>query len=71
MEDSKTVFRVGIIGCGRMSSTIEDEVQGPRRGGLVLPYSHAAAYAIIEETEMVAACDVCGFRICNLFRSHG
>ena len=58
MEDSKTVFRVGVIGCGRMSSTIEDEVQGPRRGGLVLPYSHAAAYAIIEETEMVAACDV-------------
>ncbi|MBI1924620.1 Gfo/Idh/MocA family oxidoreductase [Candidatus Poribacteria bacterium] len=51
-------LRVGIIGCGRMASTIEDEVQGPRRGGLVLPYCHAGAYAIVEETEMVAACDV-------------
>ena len=51
-------FRVGVIGCGRMASTIEDEVQGPRRGGLVLPYSHAAAYAVVEESEMVAACDI-------------
>lgn len=51
-------LRVGIIGCGRMASTIEDEVQGPRRGGLVLPYCHAGAYAIVEETEMVAACDI-------------
>ena len=51
-------FRVGVIGCGRMASTIEDEVQGPRRGGLVLPYCHAGGYAVVEETEMVAACDV-------------
>ena len=27
-------LRVGIIGCGRMTSSIEDEVQGIRRGGL-------------------------------------
>ena len=51
-------FRVGIIGCGRMASTIEDEVQGPRRGGLVLPYCHAGGYQAVAETEMVAACDV-------------
>lgn len=51
-------FRVGVIGCGRMASTIEDEVQDPRRDGLVLPYSHAAAYAVVEATEMVAACDI-------------
>ena len=51
-------LRVGIIGCGRMASTIEDEVQGTRRGGLALPYCHAGAYAIVEETEMVAACDI-------------
>ena len=51
-------FRVGVIGCGRMASTIEDEVQGPRRGGLVLPYCHAGGYAVVEETEMVAACDI-------------
>ena len=52
------IYKVGIIGCGRMSSTIEDEVQGPRRGGLVLPYSHAAGYKMVAATEMVAACDV-------------
>lgn len=51
-------FRVGVIGCGRMASTIEDEVQGTRRGGLVLPYCHAGGYAVVEETEMVAACDI-------------
>ena len=51
-------YRVGIIGCGRMSSTIEDEVQGARRGGLVLPYCHAGGYQAVESTEMVAACDV-------------
>jgi predicted dehydrogenase len=61
----KKVFRVGVIGCGRMASTIEDEVQGPRRGGLVLPYSHAAAYAIVEETTIVAACDVDKGRLKN------
>ena len=37
-------FRVGIIGCGRMASTIEDEVQGLQRGGLILPYCHAGGY---------------------------
>ena len=51
-------LRVGIIGCARMASTIEDEVQGIRRGGLALPYCHAGAYAIVEETEMIAACDI-------------
>ena len=51
-------FRVGIIGCGRMANTIEDEVQGPRRGGLILPYCHAGGYVEVEETEMVAACDI-------------
>lgn len=59
----KAVFRVGVIGCGRMASTIEDEQiarrkERPYRGGLVLPYSHAAGYAVVEETEIVAACDI-------------
>ena len=51
-------LRVGIIGCGRMASTIEDEVQGPRRGGIVRPYCHAGGYAVVEETKIVAACDI-------------
>ena len=57
------MFRVGIIGCGRMADTIEDEQikkrkERPYRGGLALPYSHAAGYAAVQETEVVAACDV-------------
>ncbi len=51
-------FRIGIIGCGRIASTIDDELQGPRRGGIVLPLCHAGGYALVEETEMVAACDI-------------
>ena len=51
-------YRVGIIGCGRIASTIDDELQGPRRGGIVLPLAHAGGYACVEETEIVAACDV-------------
>ena len=56
-------FRVGIIGCGRMANTIEDEQvtkrkRGPYRGGMVLPYCHAGGYAVVQETDMVAACDI-------------
>ena len=51
-------YKVGVIGCGRMASTIEDEVQGARRSGLRLPYCHAGAYSVVEETEIVAACDI-------------
>jgi len=64
----KEHFRVGIIGCGRMADTIEDEQierrrTHPYRGGLVLPYSHAAGYTALQETEMVAACDVDAARL--------
>lgn len=41
-----------------MTSTIEDEVQGRSMGGLRLPYSHAAGYKVVEDVEMVAACDI-------------
>ena len=51
-------LRVGIIGCGRIASTIDDELQKPRRGGIILPLSHAGGYALVDETEIVAACDV-------------
>ena len=51
-------LRVGVIGCGRMASTIGDEVQGPRRGGIVMPFSHADGYTVVDDTEIVAACDI-------------
>ena len=62
------MYHVGIIGCGRMADTIEDEQlarrqERPYRGGLMLPYSHAAGYAAVDETEVVAACDVDAARL--------
>ncbi len=57
------MFKVGIIGCGRMASSIEDQAEESRRDGrratpLVMPYCHAGGYTIVEETEMVAGCDI-------------
>ena len=51
-------LKVGVVGCGRMTSTIEDEVKGRRLGGIRLPHSHASGYKAVDEVEMVAACDV-------------
>ena len=51
-------LKVGVIGCGRMTSTIEDEVRGRKLGGIRLPHSHAAAYVTVDEVELVAACDI-------------
>ena len=49
--------KVAIVGCGRMGTTIDDEVkEHPLYGRL--PYSHAACYTAVEETEMVACSDV-------------
>ena len=51
-------LRVGVIGCGRIASTIDDELQKPRRGGIILPLCHAGGYALVEQCEIVAACDI-------------
>ena len=50
------MFRVAMVGCGRMAGTIDDEVVGYPAS--VLPYSHAAAYQIHPETDIVAAADI-------------
>jgi predicted dehydrogenase len=51
-----THYRVGIIGTGRIASTIGDEVEhGPFE--ILLPYSHAGAYAAVPTTDLVAAAD--------------
>lgn len=50
-------LRVGVIGTGRIASTIGDEIEmGPFN--VELPYSHAGAYAAVPDTQMVAAADV-------------
>ncbi len=50
------MFRVAMIGCGRMAGTIDDEVIG--RPDVVVPYSHAAAYRLHPKTQIVAAADI-------------
>jgi hypothetical protein len=49
-------FRAAVVGCGRIGSTIDDEID--RWSSTMLPYSHAARYAEAHETELVAGCDV-------------
>jgi len=48
-------YRAGVIGCGRMGSTIDDEMIG---SNWFLPHSHAASYKEAEKTELVAAADI-------------
>ncbi len=53
---SKT-YRAGLIGCGRMGATIDDEVRDRPHSDLFLPYSHAAALAACGRIEFAAVCD--------------
>ncbi|MFQ6096085.1 MAG: Gfo/Idh/MocA family protein [Armatimonadota bacterium] len=50
-----TRYRAAVVGCGRMGSTIDDEVLG--ESSVLLPMSHAAGYTESPHTELVAACD--------------
>jgi predicted dehydrogenase len=50
-----TKYRVGIIGLGRIASTIDDEVQG--HPTVALPYSHMACYREVDQVEVVAGAD--------------
>jgi predicted dehydrogenase len=52
---STAPLRAAIIGCGRMGSTIDDEL--PRWAASTKPYAHAARYAAVADTVVVAACD--------------
>ncbi len=50
-------YRAGLVGCGRMGATIDDEVKDRPNSHLYLPYSHAAALVACARTELVAVCD--------------
>ncbi len=54
---SETTYRVGIIGCGRMASTMDDEKR-TQPGRVPQPGVLAAAYGQAERTEVVAAADI-------------
>src|SRR5262245_65825085 len=49
-------YRLGIIGLGRMGSTIDAEVEG--YNAITLPYSIAAAAKAIPQLELAAGCDI-------------
>ena len=49
------MFTAAVIGCGRIGSTIDDEID--RWSSHMLPYSHAARYAQAQQTRLVAGCD--------------
>lgn len=51
-------YKVCLVGCGRMGVTIDDEVRDRPNSFLYLPYSHAAGYAALEETDLVAVADI-------------
>ncbi|MDP6984354.1 MAG: Gfo/Idh/MocA family oxidoreductase [Candidatus Latescibacteria bacterium] len=50
-------YRVGLVGCGRMGTTIDDEVRDRPNADLFLPYSHAAAVVACDRTDLVAVSD--------------
>ncbi len=51
-------YKAGLIGCGRMGATIDDEVRDRPDSFLWIPYSHAAGYVAVESTTLVAVSDV-------------
>lgn len=55
---SDRIYRVGIIGCGRIASTIDDEVDFSNYQIIRAPMCHAGAYVEVPRTEIVAAADV-------------
>ena len=50
-------YRVGLVGCGRMGATIDDEVRDHPHSDLWIPFSHAAGYTAVERTSLVAVAD--------------
>ncbi len=50
-------YRVGIVGLGRVASSIQEEVAG-YAGRLLLPYSHTHAYAAVPQTRVCAVADI-------------
>jgi predicted dehydrogenase len=50
------MYKIGIVGCGRMAGSIDDEVLD--YPAVLLPYSHAAAYATLPNVQIVAAADI-------------
>ncbi|MFC1716380.1 Gfo/Idh/MocA family protein [Candidatus Poribacteria bacterium] len=59
----RKIYRVCLIGCGRMGATIDDEVKDRPHSNLWIPYSHAAGHVAVEGTELIAVSDVMQERV--------
>jgi predicted dehydrogenase len=66
-HSSLPVYRAGIIGCGRIADTLEDDTIAGASWALQ-PYSHAGAYQRCPRTALVAAADPNEERRTNLGR---
>lgn len=51
-------YRACLVGCGRMGTTIDDEVRDRPDSFRWLPYSHAAACSAVDRLELVAVADI-------------
>lgn len=56
MVEEQTTYSAGLIGCGRMGATIDDEVEGSPTAQH--PYSHAAGHVAADRVDLVAAADI-------------
>ncbi len=57
-------YRAGVIGCGRMAGTIDDEITY-EHNDFILPYGHANGYAAIAEVDLVAATDTAAEKLAS------
>ena len=67
---SETPYRVGIIGCGRMASTMDDEKQR-QPGRVPQPGVLAGAYGRVGSTQVVAAADIHAERLADFSNRWG
>ena len=51
-----TCYRAAVVGCGRMGTTIDDQMAGRPDRDLWVPMSHAAAFNAVARTNLVAVC---------------
>lgn len=66
------MYKVCLIGCGRMGATIDDEIAGRPDESLWVPFSHAAAVLSCDRTQLVAVSDVLEKKaeaICNRYKA--
>ena len=70
MVERKRMYRVGIIGCGRMADTIDEEKRN-RPGRFPQPMVLAGAYGQVGRTEVVAVADIDEAKLASMSRRWG